>query len=402
MSAGDQIPELQSTDGADEHTALLGSQRSSNSNANATGNTTAQQSTDQVPEEQSSASRKKLDKQKTTFTRISDAAVEGANSSVSTIKWVLDEIGAISVILLVVAIGVVVLVLIAGWGFVEALYVITQVFTTIGYGDFTVSTNALRLFMVFYCLVAVVLLAYMINLYVNTMVEKQADLIRVHLRSLEVYHDDEVDNEEQAKKKYGATNKFIATGLLFIICVIFGTVFYRLLEHCSCPSGLQAVKGCNDDTYETCVATGGYTKSTVEAFYMSVITLTTIGFGDYQPRSTVGRVIGVIWMIVGVGTTACCLAALSEIMFSEPQKEKLKACEVAADIDEHVFSKIDKDHDGKVTQGEFLAYALLKYGAVDEALVDDLIKIFQRLDRNSDGDLTMSEIKRCGSSKRLD
>jgi hypothetical protein len=50
-------------------------------------------------------------------------------------------------ILVTVAIGVAWLHDFEGFGWILSLYVITQIFTTIGYGDFTVSTDSGRFFM---------------------------------------------------------------------------------------------------------------------------------------------------------------------------------------------------------------------------------------------------------------
>ncbi|MEM9340659.1 MAG: potassium channel family protein [Bacteroidota bacterium] len=64
-------------------------------------------------------------------------------------------------------------------------------------------------------------------------------------------------------------------GLLFTVFIILvmGTVVYHYLE--------------------------GW--SWLDAFYFSFITLTTIGFGDFAPKTDEGKVFTILYIIIGVG-----------------------------------------------------------------------------------------------------
>ena len=81
-------------------------------------------------------------------------------------------------------------------------------------------------------------------------------------------------------------NAFIALG----IAIIFGTLGFRLIE-------------------------GG---SLVDSFYVTVQTLTTVGYGDLPPRSLAGRGFAVVVMLIGVGGVAL---AASTIVQSVVQSE---------------------------------------------------------------------------------
>jgi voltage-gated potassium channel len=48
----------------------------------------------------------------------------------------------------------------------------------------------------------------------------------------------------------------------------------------------------------------------VDALYFSVLTLTTVGYGDFYPHTAAGRVFTIIYVIVGLGIV---LALLAEI-----------------------------------------------------------------------------------------
>merc|ERR1719327_533361 len=118
-----------------------------------------------------------------------------------------------------------------------------------------------------------------------------------------------------AAKQHGTVNMTIARVINFTIFLLFGCVFFRFFEHCTCSYGLNQVGGCKDEEFDVCVNSGGFVKDWASSFYMSAITLTTIGFGDYQPRTVLGRIIGILWMIMGTACTGSTLTLLSQLMF---------------------------------------------------------------------------------------
>jgi voltage-gated potassium channel len=67
--------------------------------------------------------------------------------------------------------------------------------------------------------------------------------------------------------------QFASLGLLAAIAIASGTGFYTLVE------GLGVV----------------------DAFYFSVVTLTTVGYGDFAPRTDVGKLFTALYVLVGVG-----------------------------------------------------------------------------------------------------
>merc|ERR1719162_477968 len=69
---------------------------------------------------------------------------------------------------------------------------------------------------------------------------------------------------------------------IFFVFVVGGAIFYMVAESCTCSYGVSQKANCIPDD---CVATDGYTKNFGEAIYMAVITLTTVGFGDFTPKS---------------------------------------------------------------------------------------------------------------------
>ena len=67
--------------------------------------------------------------------------------------------------------------------------------------------------------------------------------------------------------------QFASLALLAAVAIISGTGFYSLVE------GLRVV----------------------DALYFSVVTLTTVGYGDFAPQTDVGKLFTAVYVLVGIG-----------------------------------------------------------------------------------------------------
>jgi hypothetical protein len=260
------------------------------------------------------------------------------------------------------------------WTPLTSAYVVTQIVTTIGYGDFTVESSLSKLFVAFFSLLALVFIAYAIGYFCESLTNRQSDSIRAHLRTMEVYCSG-AETEKGAKQVYGQINEMVAAVAPAVVFILFGTLLFRYLEHCTCGvegSGERDVSQCNDADYESCVASGGYTKNMVDAFYMSVVTMTTIGFGDFQPRTSIGRFIAIPWMVIGVAITGNGITTLASYFYESRKSEQRMAADAVTSIDREVFRRIDRDGNGYLDKAEFLAYTLLKYEVVSEELLEEI------------------------------
>jgi len=122
--------------------------------------------------------------------------------------------------------------------------------------------------------------------------------------------------------------------------------------------------------FETCKAAGGLTKDWADAMYMSIITSTTIGYGDLSPKSQWGRLFGCVWITYSVLASALFISIISESAFEwrERQKEEDKKLHESGDIT-HAMDKND-----------FLKYVLIRKGFISRELVDDIDDVFKSLD----------------------
>ncbi len=70
------------------------------------------------------------------------------------------------------------------------------------------------------------------------------------------------------------------------------------------------------------ITTGG------DALWWSAVTITTVGYGDYFPVTTLGRIAGVLVMLAGVGIIGALASILASLLVS-PAPAKAEETEVA-------------------------------------------------------------------------
>lgn len=272
------------------------------------------------------------------------------------------------------------------FGFITSFYVITQIVTTIGYGDVTVTTAASEWFMIFYVFVGLCIIANLMTDFLNQGIELVGSAWRSKIRDFEASLDDEVSDADQAKRKYGERNNLIVSIGLYVFFIVIGVVFYSKFEACSCSYGESHKEGCVADTKETCIATGGYTKNFRQSLYMAVITMSTTGFGDYAPKSRWGRIFGIPWMCLGVVAAVNMISQLSLFWLRETKGQQQRI-----QLAEQDFDVIDADKNGHLTLAEFRTFLLLREGIITEADIAGMDKLFARLDRKGDGVVTRDE-----------
>jgi voltage-gated potassium channel len=75
-------------------------------------------------------------------------------------------------------------------------------------------------------------------------------------------------------------------------------------------------------------------ESTWDGIWWAFTTMTTVGYGDIRPTTTLGRLIAMVVMLVGIGFVAILTAAVAQ-RFLAPQLDEIsqREVEVAADIE---------------------------------------------------------------------
>jgi len=263
-----------------------------------------------------------------------------------------------------------------GLTFITAAYVVVQIITTIGYGDIPVNAT-MHWFMTFYVIFGLCVAANAVNDVFSALLEKSQEKLRKRMKEMEENVRKGNKKENRIQGSHHELNEFLAATGIFTVFVVGGALFYMLYESCTCSYGVSAVGGCIEDT---CDATGGYQKDFAKSIYMSVITLTTVGFGDFTPRSEVGRVIGFFWMIAGVLSFGNFVTAFGAWVGAAFKKDH------SSSFGREIFDSIDKDGNGFLTRGEFMSWMLIKEGIVSSDQIDQFYNLFDTLAKTETAD----------------
>lgn len=62
----------------------------------------------------------------------------------------------------------------------------------------------------------------------------------------------------------------------------------------------------------------------VQSFYFSVVTLTTVGYGDFHPTSDPSRLFAAIYILVGVSTVVAALGVVGGVVIAKREERYFK------------------------------------------------------------------------------
>ena len=132
-----------------------------------------------------------------------------------------------------------------------------------------------------------------------------------------------------------------------------------------------------------------------QSLYFSVITGTTIGFGDYSPQTPGVKLACCLLLPFMVAVLGEVLARIASTWMSRKSQEaEEKFCRRSLTLAD--LETMDTDHDGVVKKGEFLAYMLVALQKVSKEDVDHITQLFYRLDATKDGFLTKDDLRTRG------
>jgi potassium channel subfamily K len=278
-----------------------------------------------------------------------------------------------------------------GYGLVDSLYSLIQIITTVGYGDIVPETDQEKIITALIVLSSTLLMAGIVSHMIDVLLDAQAEMLAETLQAKEEQiRSEQSDQHEQANHRCKTQvvsrlaklkQQAAIQATIFVSFIVAGTLFFGFFESCACPDDFL---GCHLDPHN-CEESGGIERSFVDTFYMTVVTITTVGYGDIVPQTLIGRIFGGLYMLFGVGSTLNLVGTLTDLL-----KEAFESDELVK-LTHEVFMKMDMDGDGNLDRHEFLRLQLIMLGLAQEEELNSIDLQFDLIDSSGDGFISKEE-----------
>lgn len=290
---------------------------------------------------------------------------------------------------------------------IDAFYVMAQIITTVGYGDMCAGSEGHLLLTSLYVLVAVAVMSSVVGAVADRVIRQQeqmlqnaVDKIRVEevmeasQRIQQSVQDalDQAGGSPEAKAVVVKVSEAVEASAQAIATTEVSEVWTDFLRSFCIWASFVFAWVVFFWVYP------GEGKSFNEAFYMAVVTLTTVGFGDRTPVTQGGRAFASVSMILGVGAFANMVAKFSSAFLSRDVQIKGLDRDALEAIwkDEH-FKRCSADLEEdfpRIQRNDFIVFMLQRMKLIDENAIIKLSQNFDALDANGNGFLDESDILR--------
>lgn len=127
----------------------------------------------------------------------------------------------------------------------------------------------------------------------------------------------------------------------------------------------------------------------IDSFYYSIITLSTIGYGDVTPHSLWGQLIATFLIPFAIIALTNFMGKMHDLKMNK----KMGADKTLKDRLKELEAVIEQDDDGVVSPEEYVIFNLKQMGKVDEDTVQLLREQFKALDADASGELDADDLE---------
>lgn len=259
---------------------------------------------------------------------------------------------------------------------VEAVYLFAQILTTVGYGDITPAHAGGQAIVAAFVFVTIILIAEMISELSLIILERAEKHVSYALEEASARLG--VDSSRAGVQDKTSPRSLLIAMLIFSIMVAIGTLFYHFYP--------------------------GEGKTWAQGIYMSIITLTTVGFGAFTAETEAGKVFGAFWMVTGVVCLGYVVTCFAEYLLAikerdaQQNEDEIRKHDAAA---EDVLHMEYVNHQGKVDELGYLRYALLKFDICAKEDIESILRQFRALDRDRSGTVSIDLVTKMTMSPQM-
>jgi len=186
---------------------------------------------------------------------------------------------------------------------VEAVYLLSQILTTVGYGDITPAYPRGQVWVAINVILALCLYGSLIMEVASLIGDRVAAALAARAAAANAGTDSELESQEaRTLKEWDAPMPpvdkmpLVKCTIAFAFFATAGVLFWHYFP--------------------------GEEKTWLQAVYMSIITLSTVGFGWFNATTEGGKVFGAFWMLLGVASLAGVITSFVELMMQIKANER--------------------------------------------------------------------------------
>ncbi|ESQ55595.1 hypothetical protein EUTSA_v10025197mg [Eutrema salsugineum] len=246
---------------------------------------------------------------------------------------------------------------------VDGLYFCIVTMCTIGYGDITPNSAVTKLFSIMFVLVGF----GFIDILLSGMVSYVLDLQESYMLD-SAKRRDEPDKRRSyiidVKKGRMRIRLKVALALgVVVLCIALGVGIMHFIEEIDW----------------------------LDSFYLSVMSVTTVGYGDRAFKTLPGRLFAAIWLLVSTLAVARAFLYLAEARVDKRNRERAKKV-LRETMSVSQFFAADIDNNGCVSKAEYVIYKLKEMEKITDKDIIPISKQFDKLDRCSNGKITLVDL----------
>ncbi|CAA0393104.1 unnamed protein product [Arabidopsis thaliana] len=252
---------------------------------------------------------------------------------------------------------------------VDALYFCIVTMCTIGYGDIAPLTPWTKIFAVVFVLFGFGFLDILLSGVVNYVLDLQESMILtgIQTRQHHQHHHHRFSAKDYIidfeKGRMRIRMKVCLALCVVVLCIGVGALVLHFVEEL------------------------GF----VDSVYLSVMSVTTVGYGDRAFKTLQGRLFAAVWLLVSTLAVARAFLYLAEARIDRRHRKAVKLA-LNREITVDDLLKADTYQHGFISKSEYIVLKLKEMGKITQKDIDQVVIQFEKLDPNQIGKITLPDL----------
>ncbi|KAK9663882.1 hypothetical protein RND81_14G004200 [Saponaria officinalis] len=251
---------------------------------------------------------------------------------------------------------------------IDSVYFTIVTLSTIGYGDIVPATKFTKLFTCLFILVGFGFIDILLNGLVTYVLDLQEDVLLAAVDQNQFTEMIETYVFDKKKKRMRIRSKmYLALGVV-VFALMLGTTTAHFVEHLAW----------------------------VDSFYLSVTSVTTVGYGDYAFETPVGRCFAIVWLLISTLAVARAFLYLVEY---RTQKRNQRTADLVLQKKLTLGDLVaaDLDRDGSISKSDYVVYKLREMGKIDDKDIIEICEQFDTMESPDHTNITVADLMEGGT-----